>query len=493
MKTTMNTIYTTLALVKIDSWRLVLLLATAVSLIGYPKPASAATFNVTVGVPGGRPPPLGSGFVFAPSSVTIHPGDQVTWTWATSGHSTTSYSPGFVDIGRIWDSGIRNQGATFTHTFNTAGTFYYLCTHGHGGYFPDAGQVIVMSATPTAVATNPATNVTNSSATLNGTVNPNGLITAVHFDYGTTSSYGSSSAIQNYQGNTTQNVTVNLSGLLGGTTYHFRIVASSAAGTTYGADSTFTTLVARAAVADFNGDGHPDFVVQNPGTHQTAIVYLNNNVVISAAFGPTLPALWRLRAVADFNIDSHPDYGLFNSNTGQTALAYLSGPTVIDAALGPTPPGGWELVATADFNGDGYPDYVLYIARTAQTVIAYLNNNVVVGGAFGPTLPAGWALVATADFNGDGHPDYLLYIASTRQTVIAYLNNNVVVGGAFGPALPAGWALVATTDFNGDGHPDYLLYNAETRQTEIWYLNNNVFVSAAFGPTLPAGWSLAGP
>ena len=36
----------------IDSWRLVLLLATAVSLIGYPKPASAATFNVTVGVYG---------------------------------------------------------------------------------------------------------------------------------------------------------------------------------------------------------------------------------------------------------------------------------------------------------------------------------------------------------------------------------------------------------------------------------------------------------
>ena len=32
------------------AWRLVLLLGTAVSLIGYPKPASAATFNVTVGV-----------------------------------------------------------------------------------------------------------------------------------------------------------------------------------------------------------------------------------------------------------------------------------------------------------------------------------------------------------------------------------------------------------------------------------------------------------
>ena len=41
---------TTLA---IGSWRLVLLLATAVSLIGYPKPASAATVNVAIGYLGG--------------------------------------------------------------------------------------------------------------------------------------------------------------------------------------------------------------------------------------------------------------------------------------------------------------------------------------------------------------------------------------------------------------------------------------------------------
>src|SRR5215471_5117319 len=81
------TLATTLA---IASWRLALLLATAVSLIGYPNPATAATFDVEVGAPGrGWPPELYSGFSFAPSSVTIHPGDKVKWTWVSSGHSTT--------------------------------------------------------------------------------------------------------------------------------------------------------------------------------------------------------------------------------------------------------------------------------------------------------------------------------------------------------------------------------------------------------------------
>src|SRR5262249_52150270 len=157
--------------------------------IGYPSPASAATFNVTVGL---CHPPCGYfPFLFGPSSVTIHPGDQVKWTWASDGHTVTSGLPGMPN--GIWDSGVRNQGATFTHTFNSVGTFPYYCTQ-----HAETGQVIVTNATPTpppVVATNPATNVGNFSATLNGTVNPNGLTTAVHFDYGTTTSYGSSSAI----------------------------------------------------------------------------------------------------------------------------------------------------------------------------------------------------------------------------------------------------------------------------------------------------------
>jgi hypothetical protein len=250
------------------------------------------------------------------------------------------------------------------------------------------------------------------------------------------------------------------------------------------------TPTPRAAVADFNGDGHPDLVIQNAATHQTVIGYLNDNVVVGAAYGPGLPAGWRLEAVADFNRDSYPDYALFIPTTRQTIIGYLSGPTVIGAAYGPALPGGWELVATADFDGDGHPDYVLYKPSTRQTVIGYLNNNVVVGAAYGPTLLVGWNLMAVADFNRDGNPDYALFNSATGQTLIGYLSGPTVVGAAYGPTLPGGWQLVATADFNGDGGPDYLLYKASTRQTWIYYLNNNVYIGSASGPTLPAGWSL---
>jgi hypothetical protein len=151
--------------------------------------------------------------------------------------------------------------------------------------------------------------------------------------------------------------------------------------------------ISRAAVADFNNDGSPDYVLQNTSTRRTAIWYLNNNVFVSAAYGPTLAAGWGLRGLADFNRDSHSDYSLFARTTSQTAIWYLSGPTFIGSAHGPSVPGGWALVATGDFNGNGYPDYLLYNAGTRQTAIWYLNNNVFVGAAYGPTLPAGWSLV----------------------------------------------------------------------------------------------------
>ena len=136
---------------KMSSWRFLLFVVTAVSFIGYSKAASATTFDVSVG-------PNGD-LVFSPSSVTINVGDQVRWTWASSGHSTTSGSPGQPN--HIWDSGIHNQGATFTRTFSSAGTFPYYCTP-HGGCCGMVGTVMVVNASPTPTPTPSATPPTTS-------------------------------------------------------------------------------------------------------------------------------------------------------------------------------------------------------------------------------------------------------------------------------------------------------------------------------------------
>src|SRR6266481_2864366 len=246
-------------------------------------------------------------------------------------------------------------------------------------------------------------------------------------------------------------------------------------------------------VTDFNSDARPDFLLSNPITRQTAVWYLNNNIFIGSAAGPTLPGCWQVGAIADFNRDGHPDYLLFNPSTRRTVIWHLSGVTLLDADQGPTLPSGWDLIATGDFNGDGYPDFVLYNPNTRQTVVWFMRNAVHVSGSSGPTLPAGWTLAGVADFNGDGDPDYLLFNPSTHGTVIWYMSRVTHTNSKPGPAIAVGYDLVGTADFDGNGRPDYLLYNSSTRQTAIWYMNDNVRVGSAAGPTLPGGWNPVAP
>ena len=102
------------------------------------------------------------------------------------------------------------------------------------------------TATPTkapTVKTGSATNVTSSSATLNGTVNANGLSTTAEFVYRTIGSYSSSwsTSKQTVSGSSDTTVSIDISGLSAGTGYSYRIEAENSAGTSYGSENTFTT------------------------------------------------------------------------------------------------------------------------------------------------------------------------------------------------------------------------------------------------------------
>jgi hypothetical protein len=90
-------------------------------------------------------------------------------------------------------------------------------------------------------STQPATNLSITGATLNGTVNPNGLSTTVTFEYGTTTSYGSTvTASQSpVSGDSIVNVSATLSGLTCGTVYHFRVRSENSHWTVFGSDIEF--------------------------------------------------------------------------------------------------------------------------------------------------------------------------------------------------------------------------------------------------------------
>jgi len=84
----------------------------------------------------------------------------------------------------------------------------------------------VSSVTPSVSAVT-TSNVTSTGATFTATVNPNGISTNVAFEYGPTTSYGSTTPNQNIgSGTTAQTVTATVTGLTPGTSYHVRAVAT---------------------------------------------------------------------------------------------------------------------------------------------------------------------------------------------------------------------------------------------------------------------------
>jgi plastocyanin len=120
--------------------------------------SKAATVTVQVGA--------GGLLKFTPQNVTIQAGDTIQWTWASSGHSSTSGTPGHPD--GMWDSGVQNSGFVFSRTFVAAGTFNYYCSV-HGVCCGMIGSVTVTPAADTVQITRAIYTTSRSQLTVQAT------------------------------------------------------------------------------------------------------------------------------------------------------------------------------------------------------------------------------------------------------------------------------------------------------------------------------------
>jgi len=105
------------------------------------------------------------------------------------------------------------------------------------------------------VTTAPAGEVQRTSAALKGTIDPGGIASEDHYEYGLGTNYGSSTEeLDAGAGSGAAEVPATIKGLVPNTTYHYRIVGTNAAGSIVGEDQTFTTEAAPPTV-----DGSPVF------------------------------------------------------------------------------------------------------------------------------------------------------------------------------------------------------------------------------------------
>ncbi len=158
-----------------------------------------------------------------------------------------STSPNPVATGNSTDNGSGSGTFTSTITGANSNTLYYVrayATNSTGTAYGSELQFTTLCNSPV-VNTSAASGITYTTAKLNGIINADNISTIPFFQYGTTTSYGSTLNTTPYSVDGAINTAVSsdIINLTPGTLYHYRIVAIFCGVDVYGTDQTFTTTV----------------------------------------------------------------------------------------------------------------------------------------------------------------------------------------------------------------------------------------------------------
>ena len=220
---------------------------------GQVKTSSPVDFLLKINVPSGNAPTLAinpAGPInvapFTPISFSVSGADIDGGAVVTLNTGGLPNGASMTPVLPISGAGSPGVNSTFAWTPQPADSGSYVITYSatdDTGAQAQASISINVSTLPEPTVTaSPVTNITFNSATLNGIVNPNGVATTYRFEYGVNATYGNSTApLSAGSGESGIAVTGALTGLLLSTEYHYRLVASSAGGTTATSDATFIT------------------------------------------------------------------------------------------------------------------------------------------------------------------------------------------------------------------------------------------------------------
>ena len=200
------------------------------------------------------------------------------------------------------------------------------------------------------------TSATPTSTQANGLVNPEGLSTTYLVQYGTSTSYGSSTRPSSAgQGSAYVAVSATLANLKSSTTYHYRIVATDAAGTTYGNDTAVATK-ASAQLSSYDQtvlSDHPVAFLDMAGTSTEPDITGDGHTGTYKGGGPALTTLPDGERAADFN------------TTGSHSGQYLTVPSSAAFSIPTAHQLTWEAWIRPDVlqfahpaSSDGYVDWM---------------------------------------------------------------------------------------------------------------------------------------
>jgi hypothetical protein len=286
---------------------------------------------------------------------------------------------------------------------NTTYHFRVYATNADGTSVGSDASFTTASSTPAveALETLEAAAITDTSARLKGTLDPAGsAITDCHFDWGTSPSYGRTAPCSPGPGSASEDVAVRaaISGLQPNSIYYFRLEATNAAGTVFGAGQSFVTrgppqvettgspirtattaeLLGRVDPREVETTFHFEYGSQGPCDANPCASTSATSAGSGGTFEPVAARLeslqpgttYHYRLIADNGNPAGPAVGEDRTLTTRASDAPLqhgefAGPPASDRA--------WELVSAADANGNPVP-FADDLASSGDSALYTLNG-----------------------------------------------------------------------------------------------------------------------
>ncbi len=325
------------------------------------------------------------------------------------------------------------------------------------------------------LSTGGTASTTQTAATVAGTVNPNGRWTTYYFQYGPTKSYGSVTARQAARaGRTAANVAASLGALAPGTTYHYRIYASNAAGIACSPDRIFTTLMtvqqldASRAVATYNAL-QQYFYAPNVYSGDRSSLYTENY----PQSGLQYSYLWPFSRVlaGTITLSGVPSAVIGGGNYQAAVADRLTGLSRYWDST--SSPGGYASYPTSPYGrgGDKYYDDQAWVGLATAQNYAMTGDPTSLADAknvFNFVYPGGWAGSAAFDPGGiywveqGGGP--VGNVNHDRTTTSNAPNAEIaLLLESFDPANAATYDAAASVIY---GWVNHYLYNVNTNPTD---------------------------
>jgi hypothetical protein len=210
---------------------------------------------------------------------------------------------------------------------------------------------------------------------------------------------------------------------------------------------------------DLDNNGSTDVLWQNDVTGAPAIWLMTGTSVLapdSVSFDGTTASSQKIRAVADFNRDGHPDFVWQDERTGEIFVWFMqSAPSqwlpMRQLGTAPLGPGvvtdlNWKIVGSGDFNGDGWPDLVWQHQRDGRIAVWKMQRTILLEGSLitpAQVTDLDWKIRAVGDINGDDMPDLIWQHRADGRVAAWVMNGTTMTYGIVIAQVPdTGWEIV---------------------------------------------------